>query len=117
MENEVSTTRYRLLGIGVSNLAEVEGEDLADLIDRREAKAEHAIDKLRSKFGSDAVVNLADQDTSLAHDPRRDRHQPQLRANRRHGVLARKGAADALLVVRVGNDLRSRHWLRLPLPV
>ncbi|MBV9259790.1 MAG: DNA polymerase IV [Pseudolabrys sp.] len=56
LENEVGSTKYRLLGIGVSNLTEVEGDDLADLIDRREAQAEHAMDRLRSKFGSEAVV-------------------------------------------------------------
>ena len=32
------------------------GDDLADLIDRRAAEAEHAVDKLREKFGKDAVV-------------------------------------------------------------
>ena len=32
------------------------GDDLADLIDRRAAEAEHAVDRLRAKFGRDAVV-------------------------------------------------------------
>jgi DNA polymerase-4 len=53
---EVGTTRYRLIGVGVSNLQEAEGDDLADLIDRRAAEAEHAVDKLRTKFGRTAVV-------------------------------------------------------------
>ena len=30
--------------------------DLSDLIDKRSAEAEHAIDRLRKKFGRDAVV-------------------------------------------------------------
>ncbi|HEX5507228.1 MAG TPA: DNA polymerase IV [Pseudolabrys sp.] len=56
LKNEVGTTKFRLIGIGVSNLEEVVGNDLADLIDRRAAEAEHAIDRLRQKFGRDAVV-------------------------------------------------------------
>ncbi len=52
----MGTTRYRLIGIGVSNLEDVEGNDFADLIDRRAAEAEHAVDRLRSKFGRNAVV-------------------------------------------------------------
>ena len=53
---EIGGTRYRLIGIGVSHLADAEGDDMADLIDRRRAEAEHAIDRLREKFGKDAVV-------------------------------------------------------------
>ena len=45
-----------LIGIGVSNLEDAEGDDFADLIDRRAAEAEHAVDRLRSKFGRNAVV-------------------------------------------------------------
>ena len=56
LSHEVGTTRFRLIGIGVSHLEDAEGDDLADLIDRREAQAEHAVDRLRSKFGHDAVV-------------------------------------------------------------
>ncbi len=56
LAHEVGTTRFRLIGIGVSHLEDATGDDLADLIDRRAADAEHAIDRLRSKFGRDAVV-------------------------------------------------------------
>ena len=56
LRHEVGTTRYRLIGIGVSHLEDAAGDDLSDLIDRRGAQAEHAVDKLRSKFGKDAVV-------------------------------------------------------------
>jgi DNA polymerase-4 len=56
LKNEIGATRFRLIGIGVSALDETGGDDLADLIDRRTAKAEHAVDTLRSKFGRDAVV-------------------------------------------------------------
>jgi len=54
--HEVGATRFRLIGIGVSSLEETVGDDLADLIDRRTAEAEHAVDRLREKFGRDAVV-------------------------------------------------------------
>jgi DNA polymerase-4 len=53
---EVGATRYRLIGIGVSHLEEVQDRDLADLLDRRSAQAEHAVDRLRAKFGRDAVI-------------------------------------------------------------
>lgn len=56
LSHEVGATKYRLIGIGVSNLSEAAGDDFADLIDRRAADAEHAVDKLRAKFGRDAVV-------------------------------------------------------------
>lgn len=56
LAHEVGATRFRLIGIGVSNLEDAIGDDLADLIDRRAAEAEHAVDRLRSKFGRNAVV-------------------------------------------------------------
>ena len=56
LAHEVGTTRFRLIGVGVSHLEEAAGDDLADLIDRRAAEAEHAVDRLRAKFGRDAVV-------------------------------------------------------------
>ncbi|MGC1695395.1 MAG: DNA polymerase IV [Pseudolabrys sp.] len=56
LSHEVGATRYRLIGIGVSHLEDAAGDDLSDLIDRRAAEAEHAVDRLRAKFGRDAVV-------------------------------------------------------------
>ena len=60
LQNEIGQekqpVRYRLIGIGVSNLVETQGEEMADMLNRRGAQAEHAIDRLRAKFGSDAVV-------------------------------------------------------------
>jgi len=56
LRREVGPTRFRLIGIGVSNLEDADGNDLADLLDRRGAQAEHAVDRLREKFGRDAVV-------------------------------------------------------------
>jgi DNA polymerase-4 len=57
LAREVGQTRYRLIGIGVSHLQEAaDGGDLADLLDRRTAQAEHAVDRLRAKFGRGAVI-------------------------------------------------------------
>jgi DNA polymerase-4 len=56
LKNEIGATHFRLIGIGVSHLDEGGGDDLADMIDLRTAKAEHAVDALRTKFGRDAVV-------------------------------------------------------------
>ncbi len=51
-------TDYRLIGIGVSEFADPDEADLADLIDTgpaRRAAAERAVDAVRDKFGRDAV--------------------------------------------------------------
>jgi DNA polymerase-4 len=59
LEREINGTRYRLLGVGVSALADAEAADPADLIDRvseRRAAAERAMDRVRGKFGHEAVV-------------------------------------------------------------
>jgi DNA polymerase-4 len=56
LAREVGATRFRLIGIGVSTLSDAAGEDLADLLDRRSAQAELAVDRLRAKFGREAVV-------------------------------------------------------------
>ncbi|MBX9828117.1 MAG: DNA polymerase IV [Xanthobacteraceae bacterium] len=56
---EINGTRYRLLGVGVSALADAEAADPADLIDtgaERRAKAERAMDRVRGKFGHESVV-------------------------------------------------------------
>jgi DNA polymerase-4 len=56
LAREIGVVRYRLLGIGVSQLEEIDGDDRADLLDRRAADAEHAVDRLRAKFGRGAVI-------------------------------------------------------------
>jgi DNA polymerase-4 len=53
---EVGPIRFRLIGVGVSHLEAAVGSDLADLIDRRTAEAEHAVDRLRAKFGRTVVI-------------------------------------------------------------
>ena len=59
LKREADGTRFRLLGVGLSNLAAAaEGADPASLIDRegdRRAAAERAMDKIRAKFGGEAV--------------------------------------------------------------
>ena len=64
LARETDGTRYRLIGIGVSALMPAAPGDFADLIDRRTADAELAIDRLRARFGDDAVVKglVFDQD-------------------------------------------------------
>src|SRR5262249_34190647 len=59
LARETGATRFRLIGIGVSTLAGAEDADPADLLDqrgRRSAAAEHAVDRLREKFGRAAVI-------------------------------------------------------------
>jgi DNA polymerase-4 len=59
LARETDGTKYRLIGVGVSALAPAEDADPADLVDlhgRRSAAAEHAIDRLREKFGRAAVI-------------------------------------------------------------
>ena len=58
LERELDGTRFRLLGIGVSQLQSDETADPADLVDQqatKRAQMEHAMDDIREKFGSKAV--------------------------------------------------------------
>jgi DNA polymerase-4 len=55
---EADGTRYRLIGIGVSEFADPRLADPDDLVDpgaRKRAAAEAAVDRIRGKFGDDAV--------------------------------------------------------------
>jgi DNA polymerase-4 len=55
LANEIDGTAFRLMGCGVSALhAGSQGDD--DMLDRRAAHAERAIDDLRKKFGAGAVI-------------------------------------------------------------
>ena len=59
LEREINGTRYRLFGIGVSALPDADDADPADLIDQsgaRRAAAERAMDRVRGKFGHQAMV-------------------------------------------------------------
>ena len=55
---EADGTAYRLLGVGITNLCAAQECDPTDLVDQgstKRAAAEHAIDRVREKFGADAV--------------------------------------------------------------
>ena len=59
LAREVDGTKFRLIGIGVTNLDAGEKADGADLINQkaqRTAEAEHAVDRVRAKFGKGAMV-------------------------------------------------------------
>ncbi|NNV19375.1 DNA polymerase IV [Ochrobactrum pseudogrignonense] len=80
LDKELDGTRFRLLGIGVSELSSDERADPPDLVDTQATKravAESAIDRLRNKFGRNAVEtgytfskgNLARPQTPSDRDP------------------------------------------------
>jgi len=74
LEKETDGTRYRLLGIGVSDLSDAEKADPPDLVDlqsRKRAMAEGAIDSLREKFGRKAV------ETGYTFSKGRNAHPPE----------------------------------------
>ncbi|MBL6852765.1 MAG: DNA polymerase IV [Alphaproteobacteria bacterium] len=58
LRREASGTAYRLLGVGISQLADGSACDPTDLVDEgasKRAAAERAMDKVRAKFGGDAL--------------------------------------------------------------
>ena len=58
LKGEATGTPYRLLGVGLSQIRPSEECDPEDLLDRaagRRAAAEHAMDRVRAKFGQEAV--------------------------------------------------------------
>jgi DNA polymerase IV len=56
LEREADGTKYRLLGVGLSALTTADQADPADFVDGRAAEAEHAVDRVRARFGEDAVI-------------------------------------------------------------
>jgi DNA polymerase-4 len=56
LAKEIDGTAFRLMGAGVSALAPGSSADDTDMLDRRAAQAERAIDDLRKKFGQTAVI-------------------------------------------------------------
>ncbi|MGV8856036.1 MAG: DNA polymerase IV [Devosia sp.] len=59
LEREVDGTAFRLIGIGVSGIDAADGSDPADLLEpavARKAAAERAMDRVRTRFGREAVV-------------------------------------------------------------
>lgn len=58
LAKEVNGTKFRLIGVGISNLVETQIDDDVESLDAQTAarsKAELAIDRIRSKFGKSAV--------------------------------------------------------------
>ena len=56
LAREIDGTAFRLMGTGVSALRKGSEADDSDMLDRRAAHAERAIDGLRKKFGQAAVI-------------------------------------------------------------
>jgi DNA polymerase IV len=56
LEREADGTEFRLLGVGVSAITTADEADPADFVDSRAVEAEHALDRVRARFGDDAVV-------------------------------------------------------------
>jgi DNA polymerase-4 len=59
LAREVDGTAFRLIGVGISGIAEAAGPDPVDLIEPgigRRAAAERAMDRVRTRFGRDAVI-------------------------------------------------------------
>ena len=56
LAKEIDGTAFRLMGTGVSALRPGSQADDTDMLDRRSAHAERAMDDLRKKFGNAAVI-------------------------------------------------------------
>jgi DNA polymerase-4 len=59
LARETDGTAFRLIGVGVSHLGEAAGDASADLIDpdaAKRARAEHALDDIRARFGPDGLA-------------------------------------------------------------
>jgi DNA polymerase-4 len=56
LAKETDGTAFRLMGVGVSALRPGSAADDTDMLDRRSAHAERAMDGLRKKFGNAAVI-------------------------------------------------------------
>jgi DNA polymerase-4 len=56
LEREADGTKFRLLGVGLSALTTADHADPADFVDSRAAEAEHAVDRVRARFGDDALI-------------------------------------------------------------
>ena len=73
MKKETDGTKFRLIGIGVSDLYPADIADPDDLIDEQSTKrahAERAMDSVREKFGKNAVKHgqLFNDDTRPQRD-------------------------------------------------
>jgi DNA polymerase-4 len=70
LAREIDGTHYRLIGIGVSSLCPDDDADTPDLVEIRIARsgaAERAMDKVRARFGRDALIR------GITFEPETDR--------------------------------------------
>jgi DNA polymerase IV len=56
LRREADGTKFRLLGVGLSALTTADRADPEDFVDGRAAKAEHAVDRVRARFGEKALL-------------------------------------------------------------
>jgi DNA polymerase-4 len=56
LERETDGTKFRLLGVGIGALTTADHADPSDFVDDRAVEAEHAVDRVRARFGDDALV-------------------------------------------------------------
>jgi len=66
LTHEIDGTAFRLIGVGVSHLSAGGTASDADLLDAQGARAERAMDRLKDKFGGEAIV----RGIGFAHRPR-----------------------------------------------
>jgi len=73
LKREATGTAYRLLGVGISHLVEIDPDQAEATLDQRaatRAKAEQAIDRLREKFGKGAIDRGLVFDAELNETPK-----------------------------------------------
>jgi len=56
LEREADGSKFRLLGVGMSAITTADAADPADFVDGRAVEAEHALDRVRARFGDGAMV-------------------------------------------------------------
>jgi DNA polymerase-4 len=71
LQREIDGTKFRLIGVGLSSLIDANEADLADLLNHRTSEAERAIDRLRARFGDEAVFR------GLALEGDREQDEPK----------------------------------------
>jgi len=80
LEREIDGTAFRLIGIGVSGIDTADGIDPTDLLEpavARKAAAERAMDRVRNRFGRDAVVRGKLYKPKPASEPAETEHDQE----------------------------------------
>lgn len=80
LEREIDGTAFRLIGIGISGIDPASGSDPADLLEpaiARKAAAERAMDRVRNRFGREAVVRGRLYKSKPAHPAEPDDDQSE----------------------------------------